>query len=401
MDELALPSPSVSKNAHWLRFALNKRINAKLRRAFYHHYPDAKRLGQLLADPIPRVDTCDAPFNELASEALRHGYRSDIDKAIETALNWQQSKHNHHIVSLQHPHYPAALAATSDAPPLLYVSGQLQALNQPALAIVGARKATLSARELTHDMAAELASAGISIISGLAVGIDAAAHEGALAAGGKTVAVAATSPDRIYPARHQDLAERLLENGAIVSEFALGTPLRPGCFPRRNRLISGISCGVLVVEAALPSGSLTTAQHALSQGREVMAMPGSVRNPLTRGCHALIRDGAGLIESTADILQCLSHTITRQSNGTELPDQGKSGTINYTKDQAKLANSDPDALTLLDCLGFDPISIDTLVRRSGLNAPRVAAALTRLELSGDIVLEGGGRYTRCKHRNIG
>ncbi|MCL4148580.1 UNVERIFIED_CONTAM: hypothetical protein GTU68_049889, partial [Idotea baltica] len=240
------------------------------------------------------------------------------------------------------------------------------------------------ALEQARLIAQELSESGITIVSGLALGVDAAAHQGALRGTGHTIAVAATGPERVYPRSHKQLAVNVRDNGAVITEFPVNNTLQPHCFPRRNRIISGVSLGVLVIEAALPSGTLTTAQHALRQGREVMAMPGSVHNPLTRGCHELIKSGAALVENTQDVLVCLQAELER-----ELVQKN-------TNTDNKLAKMEPDTLTLLDCLGFDPVSIDTLVRRSGLDVGRVSGALTHLEISGVIVTDHGGRYIRCK-----
>jgi len=217
----------------------------------------------------------------------------------------------------------------------------------------------------------------------MALGVDAAAHQGCLSVSGRTVAVAATPANVVYPKRHQALAKAISENGAIVTEFALGTPLRPGCFPQRNRIISGLSLGTIVVEAALPSGTLLTAKHATDQNREVMVVPGSIRNPLAKGCHSLIKDGALLIESADDVLRALSLPLS-QHLPTEKPAVKKTETI----------NSDPDALLLLDKLGYDPASADELTSKTGLSAALVTRALGKLELLG-LVHRSAGRYTRC------
>jgi len=293
---------------------------------------------------------------------------------------------------LSHPAYPKPLLATANAPPVLYVNGHLDCLNTPCVAIVGSRKASHNALEQARKIAHELAENGITIVSGLALGVDAAAHQGALHGTGQTIAVSATGPEQVYPRSHKQLASSIVRNGAVITEFTLNSHLQPHCFPRRNRIISGLSIGVLVIEAALPSGTLTTAQHALQQGRDVMAMPGSVHNPLTRGCHDLIKNGAALVENTQDVLRTLHSQLERH-----ILDQSVSLTSPKAESAYnKLTKMEPDTLTLLDCLGFDPVSIDTLIRRSGLDAARVAGALTHLEITGVIVAQKGGRYTRCK-----
>ena len=211
-------------------------------------------------------------------------------------MEWLSQPGNH-VVHFQDAAYPALLKQIADPPPLLFVRGDRDYLAQPQLAIVGSRNPTHTGRALAREFAAHLASFGLTITSGLASGIDGAAHQGAIEAGGTTLAVTGTGLDRVYPARHRDLAHRVAENGALVTEFPPGTAPLAANFPRRNRLISGLSLGTLVVEAALRSGSLITARSALEQGREVFAIPGSIHNPLARGCHALIRDGAKLVES--------------------------------------------------------------------------------------------------------
>ena len=350
----------------------------------------------MLASTNPTVSTNDPLFNETASRVLRKPPSiQDLEK-VDQALDWARAKPWHHIIGLDHPLYPPLLLNTNNAPPVLYVNGDLRCLTTPCIAIVGARKASHNALEQAQQIANVLAKSGITIVSGLALGVDSAAHQGALAGGGQTIAVAATGPERVYPRSHIRLANAISQHGAIVTEFPLNNSLQPHCFPRRNRIISGLCVGVLVVEAGLPSGTLTTAQHALRQGREVMAMPGSVQNPLTRGCHELIKNGAALVESAEDVLRCMHDELERQlSDFSSAVPAGQSN-----NNVCKLPEMTPDALTLLDCLGFDPVSIDTLVARSGLDAPRVSGALTYLEISGVIVSDYGGRYTRCKQSGI-
>jgi len=339
------------------------------------------------------VLTGDPTFNQKATAALRQRKTAAVLGHVEQALAWESSHGLNRIVGLDHPAYPQLLKTTTNAPPVLYVSGDLHSLNTPCVAIVGARKASHNALEQAHNIAKELAEHGVTVVSGLALGVDAAAHRGALLGGGQTIAVSATGPERIYPRSHVKLASSIRGGGAIVTEFALNNTLQPHCFPRRNRIISGLSMGVLVIEAALPSGTLTTAQHALRQGREVMAMPGSVHNPLTRGCHELIKNGAALVENTEDVLICLQNELKRHII------DSRSESLSVKSDSAcdKLTKLSPDTLTLLDCLGFDPVSIDTLVNRSGMDASQVAGALTHLEISGLIMADSGGRYIRCKH----
>jgi len=376
----------------WLKYAFTRSINAKLRRQFLQHHPNICDLVSLLSANEPRVATDDATFNHAATTALKQRHTFTVREQVQQALAWESSHPLNHILGLDHPAYPRLLQTTKNAPPVLYVCGDAGSLNTPCIAIVGARKASHNALEQARVIARELAENGVTVVSGLALGVDASAHRGALDGGGQTIAVSATGPDRIYPHSHQNLASEIRSGGAIITEFPLNNTLQPHCFPRRNRIISGLSMGVLVIEAALPSGTLTTAHHALRQGREVMAMPGSVHNPLTRGCHELIKSGAALIESTEDVLVCLQNELKRHiidSHATSQSPKSESACD-------KLNELAPDSLTLLNCLGFDPVSVDTLVLRSGLDAARVAGALTHLEISGLIVADHGGRYSRCK-----
>ncbi|MGD8710099.1 MAG: DNA-processing protein DprA [Ectothiorhodospiraceae bacterium] len=331
-----------------------------------------------------------------ASSALRA--RSGIESRILEAaagvsedaaapdLRWLE-KDGNHVVTLADPAYPAQLRELPGAPPLLFVTGNPQALSTPQLGIVGSRNATSGGVANATDFAFHLARAGLAITSGLALGVDGAAHRGALDADGTTLAVMATGADRIYPARHRDLAREISADGALVTEFPVGTGVRREHFPRRNRLISGLSLGVLVVEASVRSGSLVTARHALEQDREVFAIPGSIHNPLARGCHALIRGGAKLVESTADILEELPPV--------ELP-EASPGTADAAE---KGAATEPPALdgdyrAVLDALGHDPVPFDVLLQRTALTPETLSSMLLVLELKGIVAAVAGGRYAR-------
>ncbi len=395
MDELtrAHAHPSV-----WLQATFNKDLTAKIRRKLRHRFPDAATLALTLNPETQHLllekNTLEPELRELLVKKTQNA-RSQ--QRIEQALAWEASSAKHHLIGLDHPLYPKALASTADAPFLLYAVGTPQILLDPCIAIVGARKASRNAIEQTHEIAEQLAAAGLNVVSGMAVGIDAAAHRGCLKGGSATIAVQATPPNRVYPAAHRQLAEEISENGLLVTEFPLATALQPSCFPRRNRIISAISLGVLVIEAGLPSGTLTTAKHAMDQGREVMAMPGSVLNPLTKGSHELIKQGAALVENAEDVLSCIASDIkNRYSLSMPSTEHCKRSSKAASIPTSALQN-DADALTLLDCLGFDPASVDTLVRRSGLAPSQVSGALISLEISGNIVQVHGGRYSRCKH----
>lgn len=299
-------------------------------------------------------------------------------QAVERDLAWCQQT-NCHILTLDHPAYPQQLRAMPDAPLVLYVQGQLEYLVKPQLAIVGSRNPTASGRESARQFAYTLAQAGVVITSGLALGVDAAGHRGALSAKGVTLAVMGTGLKRIYPASHQKLAMEISSQGALVSEFPPDTPAFANHFPRRNRIISGLSVGVLVVEAALRSGSLVTARFAAEQGRDVFAIPGSIHNPLARGCHQLIQQGAKLVETPQDILEELAIIRSPIAAENRVP---------------ALTQLDANQLKLLAKIDHEPASLDTIIIRSGLTAAEVSSMLLLLELEGYVSLVSGG-YARA------
>lgn len=303
--------------------------------------------------------------------------------AGERATSWLKSP-GRRLLWCGGPDYPPLLAAISDPPPLLFVEGSLQSLDSPQIAVVGSRHATPFAREFAEAIAADLTRAGLVVTSGLARGIDGAAHAGALAAGGETIAVLGCGIDQTYPRQHVALAARVRDAGALVSEFPLGTPPRPGHFPRRNRIISGLALGTLVVEAAITSGSLVTARHALDQGREVFAVPGAVRNPLSRGCHALLRDGATLVERVDDIVGALPGFVprTRASDG----GAGRGAHGNLTDGWCAATRAVHAACD------FEARGIDRIVEACGLTAPEVSSILTALEMQGVVRAIDGGVY---------
>jgi DNA processing protein len=341
--------------------------------------------------------------------------------AHAAALDWL-AQPGQHLVTWGDADYPALLRQIPDPPLALYVLGDRRLLSRPQLAIVGSRNASATGRENAHAFARHLAGAGLVITSGLALGIDAAAHRGALAAddsrdgggraasgtaagNGVTVAVAATGLDRVYPARHQELAHDIAARGALVSEFPLGTPPQAENFPVRNRLISGLALGVLVVEAAAGSGSLITARLATDQGREVFAIPGSIHSPLSRGCHALIRQGAKLVETANDILEELGALAQfaappveeLESRRERRPRKSNAAALARVAREAPPSPELPtDQQQLLAHLGHDPASIDQLVERSGLTAEAVSSMLLQLELQGLIEASAGGNYQRIR-----
>ena len=298
---------------------------------------------------------------------------------LERTLSWI-AKPGHALVAWDDADYPRALLTISDPPPAFYYCGRHEFLNRPSIAIVGSRNATPQGMDNAESFAVALSGAGFTIVSGLALGIDTAAHRGGLGAGGSSIAVIGTGPDRIYPAANRDLGHRLAAEGGLLSEFPLGTPPLPANFPRRNRLLSGLSRGVLVVEATLASGSLITARFAAEQGREVFAVPGSIHSPFSKGSHRLIKDGAKLVETAHDVLEELGAVAPAGAAGTRAPAPHIQG----------------DAGRVLEALGHDPAGVDALIARTGLAVGAVSVALVELELSGRITVLPGGKFERVR-----
>ncbi|MGH8299607.1 MAG: DNA-processing protein DprA [Steroidobacteraceae bacterium] len=321
--------------------------------------------------------------------AARAFLRAPDEAALAADLEWLRAS-GARLILWGEDDYPQQLGATVGPPPALYAIGNATVLKAPQLAMVGARSASPSGRAIARDLAGALAQAGLTITSGLAAGIDAASHEGALAACGRTVAVLGTGLDRTYPPENAGLAERIRAAGALISEFPPGTGPQRQNFPRRNRVISGLALGTLVVEAAEGSGSLITARQAADQGREVFAVPGSIRSPLSRGCHRLIREGAHLVEGAADVLVALQFSQNIQRLMSKSPD-GSGGRRVASGGGAPL---DKEYEMLLDALGFEPATIDALVARSGLSGESIASMLLILELEGRIAPYPGGLYGR-------
>jgi len=322
---------------------------------------------------------------------VRQALRNPDQNAIDDDLNWARQS-DCHIIPYVSSWYPPLLREISDAPILLFARGDIELLHYPQLAIVGSRNPSHSGAETAYEFSRHLSKAGLIITSGMATGIDTASHRGALAGSGLTVAVAGTGLDRIYPASNKHLAESIVEQGLLVSEYSIGTQANAHNFPRRNRIISGMSLGVLVVEAATQSGSLITARQAMEQGREVFAIPGSIHNPLARGCHALLRQGAKLVETAEDVLQELAPMIARQHPAlkphTSESIKNDSDRIQYTK-----TNLSPAQNQLLSFIEFEPISIDVLVQRTRLTPESISSMLVELELHG-IIKSTGGLYSR-------
>ena len=337
-----------------------------------------------------------AALVEAGPQALREaGFPEDAARALAgpppdwlpAALDWL-AQPGHELLTLADRDYPALLRLVPAPPAALFLRGRRELLAAPHFAIVGSRNPTPQGAEDARAFAEYLASCGLVVCSGLATGIDAAAHRGALAAGAGTTAVLGCGPDRIYPATNAALAQQVATEGLIVSEYLPGTrPLKEN-FPRRNRIISGLSLGVLVVEAARRSGSLITARLAGDQGREVFAIPGSIHNPLSRGCHALIRQGAVLVESAQDILAELG-PLAGLATGPSLEAPGPA---------AAAPEADGDYEKLLDALAHDPCGVDALAARTGLTAAEVSSMMLILELQGSVESLPGGRYARTTKR---
>ncbi|MFP4154102.1 MAG: DNA-processing protein DprA [Halothiobacillaceae bacterium] len=354
------------------------------------------RLEAYFGDPRVALDARDTQWQAAgmpaAVIAARGEGRSRGAAALESVRDWCAAGSNRLLLCRDQPGYPAQLNDLPDPPPLLFLVGNPDLLAQPQLAMVGSRHPTAGGRAHARAFGRHLARCGLVVVSGLAQGIDAEAHRGALEGQGGTIAVMGTGPDRIYPAAHRDLAHEIVaRDGLLLSEFLPGTGPQREHFPRRNRLISGLSLGTLVVEAGLRSGSLITARLAAEQGREVFAIPGSVHNPLARGCHRLIRDGAKLVECADDILEELSPRL--QGYLKALPGD-EAGAAAEAPQGA--VGDDSEYRQLLDCLGFDPLHVDALVECSGLTAEAVSSMLLMLELDGRVESLSGGRYQRSR-----
>lgn len=356
--------------AAWLRLTFIRGLNSE----------GARRLLSAFGGPEAALSASTAALSQHVPETVAAAIkRGAPEETLSTAATWLEDSTNR-VVTLADATYPPQLLQLPDPPLLLYIKGNADLLRRPALAIVGSRNASAQGQANAEAFARALSDAGITIVSGLALGIDAAAHRGALAGAASTIAVLGTGADIVYPARNRALAHEIAERGVIASEFALGMRPLASNFPRRNRLISGLALGCLVVEAAAQSGSLITARLANEQGREVFAIPGSIHSPLSKGCHALIRQGAKLVENANDILEEL-HWPARAPTA---PAQRRTPT-------------DARAHRLLDALGDDPCDRDTLAARSGLTAAEVSVLLTQLELDGAVAALAGGLIQRI-HR---
>jgi DNA processing protein len=364
--------------AAWLRLSLQPGVGP------IH----AHRLLQYFTNPCALYQASYATLRAIVSAPLATQLVAPLSQAdaqyIERALRWA-TEPGQSLITPNHAHYPECLRQLPDAPLVLYACGALRRLEQEALALVGARNATPDGLAHAHAFALYLAEHGFALVSGLAHGIDAAAHRGALKAGperGGTIAVLGTGADIIYPTAHRALADEILSaDGLILSEFALGCPALAAHFPKRNRIVAGLSLGVVVIEAALKSGSLITARLAVEMGREVFAIPGSIHSPLSRGPHSLVKQGAKLVESGADILAELR------------PDAGRLATYSPPSPRAQTLSS-----PIWDAIGYDPVTEEQLQRRTGLAPAQLQVELFTLELEGHIERRGHGQFVRAHAR---
>lgn len=362
--QCAHPETVEDPRASWLRLTLVAGAGGQTQRKLLKAFGDPQQVFRAPRRELYRL-VPSAVADRLVDE--------DLGTQVEEALAWATQPGNH-ILTLADAEYPRSLLQTEDPPTVLYAKGRVDLLDRPCIALVGSRNCTAQGSVNAESFAAALSQAGFTIVSGLALGIDAAAHLGGLAGSGSTIAVIGTGADRTYPARNRDLARRIAQEGLVVSEFPLGTPALAPNFPRRNRVISGLSRGVLVVEAADRSGSLITARLAAEQGREVFAIPGSIHSPLSKGCHRLIKQGAKLVNEARDILEEFHTPVQELEPAIMAPGEASGG--------------------LLEAMGFDPQHIDVLAARSGLSAEALAASLLELELEGRVAMLPGGRYQR-------
>ena len=369
-----MPAMDADELGAWLHLLLSPGVGREAARRLLAHFGTPQ---DVLAAPIDALGRCVDGPTALALTRPPDGH----DQRLAATLAWLSGGPHRRVMVLGDADYPATLLHAADPPLLLYLQGRAELLQQRALAIVGSRRPSAQGRDNARRFAAAVAAQGWTIISGLAAGVDGAAHEGALAAGGSTIAVIGTGIDRVYPASHQALAHRITEAGLLVSELALGTPPLAQNFPQRNRIIAGLSQGTLVVEAALRSGSLITARLASEAGREVMAIPGSILSPQSAGCHALIRQGAALVDSPEQVLEELG----------ALPPLPNRAAATATGDPP--AAAEPDDI-VLRALGHDPLSLDALIDRCGWPAPALSAHLLTLELDGLVARLPGGLYQR-------
>jgi DNA processing protein len=358
---------------------LDTELEAWVRLSLTHGFSDEhfRRLLVALGGPQQILAASAADLARVVPRHVAAAVHGPVAEETMRAIGIWLDDSSNHIVTLADPSYPQALLQIADPPPLIYAKGRVTLLNHDSFAVVGSRNATQQGLAHAESFARVLSDAGLTIVSGLALGIDAAAHRGGLTGASSTIGVVGTGLDIVYPARNRELAHQLAQDGCIISEFTLGTPPVAANFPRRNRLISGLARGCLVVEAAISSGSLITARMANEQGKDVFAIPGSIHSPLAKGCHNLIKQGAKLAETADDILE----ELRLPAVGTRLASVGD---LHTTTDH------------VFDALGFEPCDIDTLSTRTGMGTEKIAALLTEWEIEGRVEALPGGRYQRVR-----
>jgi DNA processing protein len=366
--------------AAWLRLLATPGVGRGTARALLARFGPPP---QVFAQPI-------ATLRGTVGDTLAQALHTEPDAwvaDVAAVRAWLDADASRHVLTLDDARFPRRLLDTADPPLLLYAQGRLEWLDAPALAIVGSRHPTPQGRDNARAFARALGNGGWTIVSGLALGIDGAAHEGALETPSATIAVVGTGIDRIYPARHEKLAHRIAEHGLMLSELPLGSAPLAENFPQRNRIIAGLAQGTLVVEAAVQSGSLITARMANECGREVFAIPGSIHSPLSRGCHALIKQGAKLVEDAQDVLVEL-----RGASGMRSPQaDGDNAAARVEPTGPALAPRDS---AIVEAMGFDPVDLDTILDRTGLDTATAQARLLDLELEGHVQRIPGGRFHR-------
>jgi DNA processing protein len=360
----------------WLGLFCVPRLSLKLSHRLLKHYQTPAKVLMATAQQLRAFRVKEDAINAIVNYRQLH-HISDVGQRVMEARRWQAEAADNHIIHWAHPSYPAALREIAQAPLLLFVAGDAVLLNKPQLAMVGSRAPSIDGLRMAEQFAAQLSQAGLLITSGLALGIDAASHAGALSVGLPTIAVMATGIDKVYPRRHEALAQQIRSNGVLVSEFPLGTAPRAAHFPQRNRIISGLSTAVFVIEAAVKSGSLITARLALEQNRDVFAMPGSIHNPVAKGCHQLIREGAKLVETTRQILDEVSPQLPEVLL---VPATGLNVPLELNAEQQMV----------LEQMGFEAVAIDLLVERTGLSVTDLSAVLAELTLRGEVESAAGG-----------
>jgi len=359
---------------YWLRLAHAPYLKTKTIKILLAQFESARAICHTKATELRRFQ-----LNEAQIHSIQHPDKNLLS-ATET---WLRQHAEHRIITIVQPDYPTVLSEIDDAPPILYVAGQSHLLATPQIAMVGSRNPSRSGIDIATQFAYELAQSGVVITSGLAIGIDAASHRGALQAHGKTIAVLGNGLLHCYPKKNQVLAEQMIEQGCLVSEWPLTAPPKSEHFPQRNRIISGLSLGVLVIEAALQSGSLITARYAMEQNREIFALPGSIRNPTSVGCLALIQQGAKCVTSIQDVLDDIKSFLPNDFHS-----HNKKIVLNSSR--FRTTSLDSDQRLVLACIDYEPTTIDQICERSKLSAPSVMATLLILELNGYIQLQSVG-----------